>query len=50
VANAAAHLDELEPVEQAEAAALGRLCRLLITMVYETPASIRRARQSQPSP
>ena len=50
VANAAAHLDELEPVEQAEAAALARLCRHLITMVYETPASIRRARQPQPSP
>jgi Domain of unknown function (DUF4145) len=50
VANAAAHLDELEPVDQAEAAALGRLCRHLLTMVYETPASIRRARQPQPSP
>jgi hypothetical protein len=50
VANAAAHVDELEPVDQAEAADLARLCRHLITMVYETPARIRRARRPQPSP
>jgi hypothetical protein len=48
VGNAGAHFDELEPVEQAESSALARLCRLLITMAYETPASIRRARQPQP--
>jgi hypothetical protein len=50
VGNASAHFDELEPVQQAEAADLARLCRHLITMVYETPARIRRARQPQPSP
>jgi hypothetical protein len=49
VGNAGAHFDELQPVEQAEASALARLCRHLITMVYETPAGIRRARQLQPS-
>ncbi len=48
VANAAAHLDELAPVDQAEAADLSRLCRHLITMVYETPARIRRARRQRP--
>jgi hypothetical protein len=41
-------LEELEPVEQAEAADLARLCRHLITVVYKTPARIRRARL-QPS-
>jgi len=50
VGNAGAHFDELEPVDQAEAASLSRLCRNLITTVYETPARIRRARQPQPSP
>jgi Domain of unknown function (DUF4145) len=50
VGNAGAHLDELEPVEQTEAAALARFCRHLLTMVCETPASIRRARRLQPSP
>jgi len=45
VANAAAHLDELEPVDQAEAADLSRLCRQLINLVYESPARIRRARR-----
>ncbi len=50
VANAAAHVDELEPVEQAEAADLSRLCRQLISVVYEIDARIRRARQPQPSP
>jgi hypothetical protein len=50
VANAAAHLDELEPVDQAEAAELARLCRQLISVVYEIDARIRRARQPQPSP
>jgi hypothetical protein len=49
VGNAGARFDELEPVEQAEAADLARLCRHLITVVYETPARIRRARRSQPS-
>ena len=44
VANAAAHLDELVPVDQQEAAELARLCRQLLMFVYETPASIRRAR------
>jgi Domain of unknown function (DUF4145) len=50
VANAAAHVDELQPVDQAEAADLSRLCRQLITMVYETPARIRRARRARSSP
>jgi Domain of unknown function (DUF4145) len=50
VRNAGAHFDELEPVDQAEAADLSQLCRQLINVVYETPASIRRARQRQPSP
>jgi Domain of unknown function (DUF4145) len=50
VRNAGAHFDELEPVDQAEAADLARLCRHLITTIYETPARIRRARRPQPSP
>jgi Domain of unknown function (DUF4145) len=49
VGNAGAHPDQLEPVDQVEAADLARLCRHLLTMVYETPARIRRARQ-QPGP
>jgi hypothetical protein len=49
VGNAGAHPDELEPVDQAEAADLARLCRDLITVVYETPARIRRARQQRPA-
>jgi hypothetical protein len=49
VGNAGAHPNELAPVEQAEAADLARLCRQLITVVYETPARIRRARQSRAS-
>jgi hypothetical protein len=50
VGNAGAHFDELDPVDQAEAADLAQLCRHLITTVYETPARIRRARRPQPSP
>jgi predicted lysophospholipase L1 biosynthesis ABC-type transport system permease subunit len=49
VGNAGAHFDELAPVDQTEATALARLCRHLLTVVYETPARIRRARQPQPS-
>jgi hypothetical protein len=45
VGNAGAHFDELAPVDQAEAAALARLCRHLLTVVYETPARIRRAKR-----
>jgi hypothetical protein len=50
VGNAGAHPDELEQVDQAEAADLARLCRHLVTVVYETPARIRRARQQRPAP
>jgi Domain of unknown function (DUF4145) len=50
VGTAGAHFDELEPVNRAEAADLARLCRHLITVVYETPARTRRARRPQPSP
>jgi hypothetical protein len=50
VGNAGAHFDELEQVTQAEAADLSRLCQQLITVVYETPARIRRARRLQLSP
>lgn len=50
VGNAGAHLDELEQVNEAEAADLARLCRHLLTVVYETPARIRRARQPRPAP
>lgn len=48
VGNAGAHPDELEPVDQAEAADLARLCRHLVTVVYEAPARIRRARRLRP--
>lgn len=44
VGNAGAHFDELAPVDQTEAAALGRLCRQLLSVVYEIPARISRAR------
>jgi hypothetical protein len=47
VGNAGAHFDELAPVDRTEAADLARLCRQLITTVYETPARIRRARRPQ---
>jgi len=50
VGNAGAHFDELDPVDQAEAAGLSRLCRNLINVVYESPARIRRGRRPQPSP
>jgi Domain of unknown function (DUF4145) len=50
IGNAGAHPDELEQVDQAEAADLARLCRHLVTVVYETPARIRRARQQRPAP
>jgi hypothetical protein len=47
VGNAGAHFDELAPVDQAEATTLAHLCRHLLTVVYEAPARIRRARQPQ---
>jgi hypothetical protein len=46
VGNAGAHPEDLDPVTLAEAQDLARLCRQLLTVVYELPAQIRRARAS----
>jgi Domain of unknown function (DUF4145) len=45
--NAAAHPDALDPVSEEEAADLGRLCRQLLNLVYEVPASIARNRAAR---
>jgi hypothetical protein len=45
--NAAAHPDSLDPVSEDEAAELGRLCRELLRVVYEIPASITRSRAAR---
>jgi len=44
VGDAGAHPEDLEPVTPAEAQDLAQLCRQLLSVVYETPARIRRAR------
>jgi hypothetical protein len=44
-----AYFNQLDTVDQAEAAALAQLCRHLLTVAYETPARIRRARRLRPS-
>ncbi|WP_091461656.1 DUF4145 domain-containing protein [Micromonospora inyonensis] len=48
--NGGAHPDELPEPTQAEAEEMGRLCRRVIDLVYETDARIQRARNPEPSP
>jgi hypothetical protein len=45
VGGAGAHSEALDPATPAEAQDLAKLCRQLLTVVYEMPARIRRARQ-----
>ncbi len=47
--NAAAHPDALDPVSEEEAADLGRLCRQMLTVIYEVPARITRSRAARGS-
>jgi len=44
VGNAAAHPDNLEPVSYEEASELARLCKQMLTVLYEVPARIARSR------
>jgi hypothetical protein len=44
VGDAGAHPEDLEPVTLAEARDLARLCRQMLSVVYELPARIHRAR------
>ena len=44
VGDAGAHSEALDPVTPAKAQDLAKLCRQLLTVVYEMPARIRRAR------
>jgi hypothetical protein len=46
VGDAGAHPEDLEPVTLTEAQDLAQLCRQLLSVVYEMPARIRRARSS----
>jgi hypothetical protein len=45
--NAAAHPDALSPVDEDEAAELGRLCRQLLDVIYGVPARIARSRAAR---
>lgn len=49
IGNAAAHPDALDPVSGEEAADLGRLCRQLLNVIYEVPATIARNRAARGS-
>jgi hypothetical protein len=46
VGDAGAHPENLEPVTPAEAQDLAQLCRQMLSVVYEMPARIRRARST----
>jgi hypothetical protein len=51
IGNAAAHPDALDPVSDEEAADLARLCRQLLSFIYEVPARIARNRAARgPTP
>lgn len=49
IGNAGAHPDELGPVSEEEARDLSRLCRQMISVVYEVPARIARSRSADAS-
>jgi Domain of unknown function (DUF4145) len=49
VGNAGAHPDPLSAVSEEEAADLGRLCRQMLSVIYELPAKITRSRAARGS-